>query len=709
MTDRRGFIVSALALGAAPALAKGSKALKPPTARVAPVTDTYFGQTVVDPYRWMETRDTPEWTAWLKGQADYARHVLDGLPAHKAAEKAIARYMQATTSVFISQVLESALVLLVREPRDPTFKLFIQDRKTGARTLLIDPAARTKGDQTAGLRWMELSPDAKWLAYGLDSGGNEVAQFYLRDIATGQDTLVTPINSRPGGWLPDSSAYTYFRLRPEAVFGAPDYNEGGALWRHIVGSDPKSDEMILGYKEGPGAADLPDDMPQVAYFPGSDWVLGSHIVNGELPYLIYLARAADIKAGKTPWTPVFQKNDIVQSAVIVGDFIYALMVGQASNGQVVRAPVNDPGTRTVVVPETPYATSNMTVARDGLYFHEIRGPVGGLKKYSFATGMVEDIKLPAEGAVWGLLGNPAEDGVWFGMDSLTWPARQFHYDGRTVAEVPLAPKLPYDVSLFDTTRMEVTVRDGTRVPIEIMHRKAMKQDGHAPALIEAYGAYGSLLDPGFDPRALAFLDMGGIIVLAHVRGGGEKGEAWHKAGMKVTKPNTWRDAIDVAEYLIKTGWTGRGRVALTGTSAGGIMVGRAITERPDLFAVAIGDVGLFNTLRFEVTANGPGNDEEFGTVKKPDEFKALLEMDSYHHVKDGVKYPAVMFVTNANDPRVEPWVVGKMAARMQVATASGKPVILRVDYGSGHHASNQAAANLKQADIYAFILRYVKP
>lgn len=706
MTNRRTFIVSALALGATPAFAKTHSAPKPPVARIAPVSDDYFGQQVVDRYRWMETRDTPEWTGWLKGQADYARYVLDGLPTRKAAERAVTRYTKARTDVFLTQVLTSALVLVIREPGDPTYKMMIEDRKTGTRSLVIDPSKRTKGDQTAGLRWSEVSPDGKWLAYGMDFGGNEVAECYIRNIATGEDTLVTKTSSRWGGWLPDSSCFNYFKLRDDAVFGAPDYNEGGAYWRHVLGSDPKTDVMIFGYKEGPGASGLPDDMPQIAYFPNSDWALGLHIVNGELPYLIYLAKASEIAAGKTPWTAVFETKDIVQSAVIVGDSIYALAVGEASNGHVIKVPVNAPGSRTIVVPETEYVTNMMTVARDGLYFHELRGQLGGLKKYSFATGKVEDIALPAEGAVWGLLGNPAEDGVWFGMDSLTWPARQFHYDGKAVSEVPLGPKLPYDVTLFDTTRTEIAARDGVLVPVEIMHRKDLKRDGHAPALIDAYGAYGSILDPGFDPKVLAFLDMGGVYVLAHVRGGGEKGEAWHKAGMKATKPNTWRDAIDVAEGLIKDRWTGHGRLALMGTSAGGVMVGRAITERPDLFNAAIGDVGLFNALRFEVTANGPGNDEEFGTVKKPDEFRGLLEMDSYHHVKDGVKYPAVMFVTNANDPRVEPWVVGKMAARMQAATASKLPVILRVDYGSGHHASNQAAANLKSADIFAFVLRY---
>ncbi len=706
MTSRRTFLTSALAFTAAPAFAKPHAVPKPPVARVAPVSDMYFGQQVVDRYRWMETRGTPEWTKWLKGQSDYARYALDHLPNHAAVTKTVTKYAQATTDAFLAQVLPGFLVVTVRAPGDATYKFFTQDRQTGTRKLLIDPTLYTKGGQTANVRWLEVSPDGKWLAYGLDEGGNEVAQAHVREIATGKDVLVTAISSRLGGWLPDSSAFTYYRLREDAVFGAADYNAGGTAWKHVIGTDPKTDVMIFGNKEGPGASGLPDDLPQIRYFPGTGHVLGLHIVNGALPYLIYTAKASDVKAGQTPWQPVFETADIVQEVTMVGDDIYALAVGAASNGQVIKVSASDPKTRTVVVPETAYVTNMMTVAKDGLYFHELRGPVGGLKKYSFATGKIEDIALPAEGAVWGLMANREEDGVWFGMDSLTWPARQFRYDGKATTEVPLAPKLPYDVTLFETTRLEMPARDGVMIPVEIMHRKDIKRDGTAPAMIYAYGAYGSIVDPGFQPRLLAFLEMGGVYVYAHVRGGGEKGEAWHKAGMKLTKPNTWHDAIDIAEGLVRDKWSGAGRLSLMGTSAGGVMVGRAVTERPDLFSAAIGDVGLFNAVRFEITANGPGNDEEFGTVKKPDEFRGLLEMDSYHHVRDGVKYPAMLFITNANDPRVEPWVIGKMAARMQAATASGKPVLLRVDYTSGHHASSTAAATAVNADIFSFVLTY---
>jgi prolyl oligopeptidase len=364
-----------------------------------------------------------------------------------------------------------------------------------------------------------------------------------------------------------------------------------------------------------------------------------------------------------------------------------------------------PAKREIVVPQGPHVMDTMSLAADGLYFHGYRGQVGGLKRYTFATGRIDDVPLPREGAVWEVKACPTRDGAWFGMDSLTWPAIIFKADAQLkVTDTGLFPLPPFDTSPFTTTRLEIKARDGTMVPIEIMHRTDAARDGRRPVLIQAYGSYGLPLDPGFQPPWLAFLEQGGVMVLAHVRGGGEKGEDWHRAGMKATKPNTWRDAIDVAEALIRMKWTSKRHLALWGTSAGGIMVGRAITERPDLFRVAIGEVGAFNTLRFELTANGPGNDLEFGTVKKQDEFGWLREMDAYHHVKAGVKYPAALFITGANDARVEPWQIAKMAARMQRCSASGRAVLLRVDYSSGHYATTRAAGVLKYTDIFAFLL-----
>jgi prolyl oligopeptidase len=251
----------------------------------------------------------------------------------------------------------------------------------------------------------------------------------------------------------------------------------------------------------------------------------------------------------------------------------------------------------------------------------------------------------------------------------------------------------------------VTARDGTKVPLSIVYRKGVARDGSAPLYLEAYGAYAIDIDPAFSPRFLAWLDLGGVFAVAHVRGGGELGEDWHKAGQKLTKPNTWHDCIDCAEYLIAEKWTSRSKLAVEGTSAGGIMIGRFLTERPELLAVAVVRVGDSNATRFEFMEAGPANIPEFGTIKDPDGFKGLYEMDAYQHVKDGTNYPAILLTTGVHDPRVAPWEPGKFAARLQTASASHRPIILRVETDAGHGiGSTRTQRDVETADTFAFIL-----
>jgi prolyl oligopeptidase len=256
-----------------------------------------------------------------------------------------------------------------------------------------------------------------------------------------------------------------------------------------------------------------------------------------------------------------------------------------------------------------------------------------------------------------------------------------------------------------TTEVKVKSHDGAMVPLSIIHRSDTKLDGSNPALLYGYGAYGITEEPRFGPTRMAWFEKGGVYAVANVRGSGVYGQDWYKAGYKATKPNTWKDLIACAEYLIARKYTSSSRLGILGGSAGGILVGRAMTERPDLFAAVIPDVGLLDAVRAETTANGIPNIPEFGTVKKEDEFRALLAMSSYHHVKPGTAYPAVLLVHGVNDPRVDVWHSSKMAARLLASTTSGKPVLLDLDYDAGHGIGDTKAQRQRQiADIYAFLL-----
>jgi len=364
----------------------------------------------------------------------------------------------------------------------------------------------------------------------------------------------------------------------------------------------------------------------------------------------------------------------------------------------------------VVLPAGEAVLSRMEVASDGVYVLTLQNTQGGVVRIG-PDGRLDRLAPPTTGAIFGLAASPLVAGAWYGSDDLTRPSQTFRIDAEGFQATPVAleRREPFDATRYLTENLEVTARDGVAVPIQIIRRADLARDGRRPTLIEAYGAYGSILDPGFNPLTLAFLDEGGMIVYAHVRGGGEKGEAWHQAGMKATKPNTWRDVIDTALALIDLGWTAPAHLAVEGTSAGGVMVGRTITERPDLFAAAIGNVGLFDAMRFETTPNGRGNDAEFGTVRIEAEFHALLAMDSIRAVVPGVRYPAVLLTTGANDRRVEPWIVGKFAATLQAKSTHPQPAIMRVDYEAGHFTSTLDARTAKQADAYAFVLAHTQP
>ena len=290
------------------------------------------------------------------------------------------------------------------------------------------------------------------------------------------------------------------------------------------------------------------------------------------------------------------------------------------------------------------------------------------------------------------------------FENAVTPRKTLFVNGTTVTDTGLAPKGTFQTDVYTSDAVEVTARDGAKVPLEIFYRKDTPRDGKRTAVINAYGAYGINNDVGFSPSFTSLLDTGMVLAVAHVRGGGELGEDWWLAGKGATKPNTWRDAIDSAEYMIANGWTTKGRVSIFGGSAGGIMVGGAINERPDLWASGIAQVGVMNTLRVEFSPNGVTNIPEYGSVATKAGFEALKAMDAYYHIKDGTAYPPMLLTAGLNDPRVVPWQPAKFVARMQAASKGG-PIVFMVNTDQGHGiGSSRSQAAAEFADMGAFAL-----
>jgi prolyl oligopeptidase len=508
-------------------------------------------------------------------------------------------------------------------------------------------------------------------------------------------------------WLPDESAFFFNRLAEGAAAGTTEYYKNSVCWLHKVGTDAKSDVKVLARGQFAAVAVQEIEFPIVFSQPGSNYVIGLLIAGVQNEITMYVSPLEDAAKGQGAWKNICVPDDKVTAGTMRGDDIYLVSYKGAPRYKVLHVKAGDPAiakSREVVAQGTT-VIQNIYAAKDAIYVHDLDGGVGRLRKLG-ADGKVTSIALPFEGTIGSIYADTEHDGAWFQLQNWVRPATVFRVAASgEVTDTKLATMPDIDVSPYESMRIFATAKDGTQVPVSVVYRKGMKRDGSAPALIDAYGSYGITSDAYFGPRFIAWLEKGGIWATAHVRGGGEFGREWHEGGRLLTKHNTWGDLIAAAEKLIADNWTSAARLAIRGGSAGGITVGRSLTERPDLFAAVISQVGVSNTLRAEFSQNGPPNVPEFGSVTTADGFKGLYEMDSYQHVKDGTKYPALLLTTGMTDPRVDPWQAAKMAARMQAATTSGKPVLLRVDFQAGHGiGSTRSQRDEEFGDIFAFIL-----
>ncbi|HEY5106050.1 MAG TPA: prolyl oligopeptidase family serine peptidase [Caulobacteraceae bacterium] len=709
--DRRTLMVSAAAVGSSALAARTFAAppSRPPVASLRPVSEVLHGVTITDRYRWMEDAADPEWMPYLLAQNAYARQVLAAIPGRAALAERIAAVTGALGVIAQVQAAGPYVFTELRPAGANTFKLMVREGVDGPDRLLIDPDSLASAGTHFSLDYWQASPDGRLVVYGVSPAGSENSVLHFIETGSGRVLPDSLDRAQFGGptWLPDSSGVFFNRLKAGTKHGDPDHYLDSVAWIHRLGADPAADVKVLARGLDPSVPMQPIDTPFVVAQVGSTLALGivaSGVQNEVTAYATTLSAA---EAGKPAWRKVCDPDDGVTGFALRGDDLFLLTHKGAPRFRILRTSAAAPSfaSASEVVPEGPRVLKGMSAARDGLYIQALDAGLGAVLRLG-QDGAVTPLNLPFAGSVSALYTDPLQDGCWFLLDGWVHPAVLCRGgpDG-SVTVTDIAPKAPFDVSRYESRELMVTVRDGTRVPLSIIYAKGARQGGPAPLYLQAYGAYGLDIDPGFSPRFLPWLDLGGVYAVAHVRGGGELGEAWHKAGEKATKPNTWRDCIDCAQWLIDNRWTSPGKLAVEGTSAGGIMVGRFLTERPDLLTVALVRVGDSNATRFEFMEAGPANIPEFGSIKTPEGFKGLLEMDAYQHVKDGVAYPAVMLTTGITDPRVASWEPGKFAARLQTATSSGRPVILRVETDAGHGlGSTRKQRDDESADTYAFIL-----
>ncbi|HEX4859593.1 MAG TPA: prolyl oligopeptidase family serine peptidase [Rhizomicrobium sp.] len=701
---RSRILAAALASVAVVSFAYAAAPVKPPAAKVEPVTDTLFGKSIVDNYRYMEALG-PDTISWMKAQGAYTRSVLDAIKPRAALEDRVSKFTGSFGLINGFVTYGGRDFYEERAPGSDNFDLLVHDAK-GTRKLVDVAALRTaNGGKPFAINYFLASPNGAEVAVGISEGGSEDASLTVYDAASGAK-LAGPVDRAQFGasaWSEDSKTIYFNRLQ-KLGSGAADTdkykNSVAVAW------DMKSEPVaVFGPSVGHGPAMKPEEFPTIFFNPGTPLAAALSINGVQNEIAAWTTPVGSLADPKAVWTPLVTRDDGVTSADSRGGEFFLLSHKDAPTFKVLALKAGQKLSQatTLVAAEPGRVIENIHAASDALYVMTRKGAYSELLRIPAGTTTIEEVKLPFEGHVGDMFSDPRAPGVTIEMSSWVVAPAEYAYNPATRAfsAVSIGTKGDIDASGFTVSDLDAKSHDGVMVPLSLVQPKGAK--GAQIALIEAYGSYGISELADFSTRRAAAMREGITYGVCHVRGGGELGEAWRLGGKDANKHNTWEDIIACGEDLIARGITTKDKLFIIGGSAGGITMGRALTTRPDLFAGVIDLVPAGNTLRAEFSPNGPPNVPEFGTVTTEDGFKNLYDMDTIQHVKTGVQYPAVMVTTGLNDPRVSPWEPGKVAASLQ-ASGSSKPVLLRIDEQAGHGiGSTKTQTDKLTADWISFI------
>ncbi|MCY7389454.1 MAG: prolyl oligopeptidase family serine peptidase [Burkholderiales bacterium] len=687
-----------------------------PVAPVKEVTDTLHGVAVKDPYRYFENVKAPEVQTWLKGQGEVAREMLDKIALRDQMEKRITELATATGDAIHSVMrMPGERIYYQKRPKDERqFKVVMRVGLKGAERVLVDPEVDAKRTGVPhAINYYVPSWDGKYLAYGMSAGGSEDASLYILDVKTGKviGQPIPRVRETLVSWLPDSKSLAFNQLKTPTPGEAESetFLDTKVMWLK-VGDPEASAKAVFGptVTTQLGLARL--DVASINFTPGSPWMI-ARTTDTTLPEgFLFVARAADIGKANVAWKKISRFKDKITEVELKGNDLYFLTHLNAPRKRVMKLDLRKPVLNLAVdVAAAPgnAVIESFSLTRDMVIASVREGTEIVLRRYRKGNTQGEAIPMPFKGAV-GVHREPAHasNEVLYTSSGWTQLPRTFLLKGdeSTDSGLRLNPPLP-NLPEVEVVDVKVTSHDGAMVPMTLLYKKGLKRDGTNPTLLNGYASYGFSETAGFSAARMVWIEQGGVVALANVRGSGVYGDEWYRGGFKATKSNTWKDGIACAKYLIAEGYASPKTLGVMGTSAGGIFVGRAITSAPELFAAAIFNVGVLDAVRAEESANGITNISEFGSVKIASEFPALLDMSTYHQIRDNTAYPAVLLVHGMNDPRVDVWHSAKVAARMQAASTSAKPVLLRLDMQAGHGVGSTATQRYAlSADIYSFLL-----
>jgi prolyl oligopeptidase len=673
-----------------------------------PVSTKYQDVTVEDPYQWLEEDNDPQVKSWSDAQNQRTRQYLDKLPDQAAIEKQLTEWYAKTSPSYSSLVSRPGILFAMKfQPpkQQPLLVTLASADDLKSEKIVLDPnVLDSKG--TTAIDWFVPSLDGRRVAVSLSKGGSEDGTLHFYDTATSKalpDTIAHVQYPTAGGsaaWNADGTGIYYTRFPRKGERPEDDLNFYQQVYFHKLGTPDTEDTYSIG-----------KDFPRIAeiILEGSRdgrYILAS-VANGDGgDFAHYLLGPEGSASGE--WKQITKFSDQIKAAHLGRDnALYLLSRNAAPRGKVLRLPLETPELSKAVeiVPTGEPVIQQIIPTADALFVGDLRGGPSQIRRFGLDGKGETIIPIPKISAVQEMVA--LEDGsLLFRDQSYTEPAAWFHCAKEKTEPVKTALRTTSPVSFADieVTREFATSKDGTKIPLNIIFRKGMKREGQNPTLLYGYGGYGISMSPNFEFTRRLWFDHGGVYVVANIRGGGELGEDWHKAGNLTKKQNVFDDFAAAAEYLIKENYTRPEKLAIQGGSNGGLLMGAMITQHPDLMRAVVSQVGIYDMLRVELAPNGAFNVTEFGTVKNPEQFKALYAYSPYHHVVDGTKYPSILMMTGANDGRVAPYHSRKMVARLDEADKSENPILLRTSSSAGHGIGTALNERIKQlADVYAFL------
>ena len=660
-----GVVLLAMVLSAGFVLAQTVST--PPATKRGEVTETLHGVTIADPYRWLEDQESADTRAWITAQNEYTHKLLDSWPGRERLEKRLGALKKVER---IGSPIERGGRLFYRKRGADQEQFVIYTRLgDGPEEVLIDPNPMS-ADHSTNVEIMDASRDGKLLAYGIRSGGKDETELHLLDLTTKKD-LADVLPARvyfDVSFMQDGSGFYYSCM----------FDEGPRVRFHKLHTKPDADVDIFG--KGYGKDSIVVGSPSE---DGRHLVI--HVIHGSAADKVEIW-AQDLKKNGSI-EPLIKDLDARTFGFAVGDEMFLHTNYKAPKGRIMALNMAKPAPENwrEVVPESANAIDNVTWAGGKILINYVHNATSLLKAFQPDGKLAFDLNLPALGSVFDIQGKWEHKSLYFSYASFAIPPTIYRAEMSSGQQSVWAQvKVPVDQSKFEAKQIWYASKDGTKVPMFLVYAKGLKLDGSNPVLLEAYGGFGVNNTPNFSSDAIIWAERGGVYALANIRGGGEFGEAWHQAGMREKKQNVFDDFIAAAEWLIQNKYTNPAKLSILGGSNGGLLVGAALTQRPELYRAVICWHPLLDMLRYDQFMEAQFWVSEYGAAKDPDAFKWLYAYSPYQHVKQGEKYPAVLFMTGDGDTRVAPLHARKMAALLQAETGSDRPILMRYELQAGH-------------------------